>query len=384
MLPMSTLLTKIPPPITITPAQFAALFRDFDFDGTATDNEMMVFWGRALACLQFSNKSRERVTALLRLGALLHLEKSGTFPRLSIRIVVFQLILRLMKPERVAQKNFGLCGPAAFAVLLIKSKPLVYIGMAISLLLNGQANGDDGSDIVPGDYVKNYNPEINIPQADWLIAASLRNADTPIPLGKNVEGMLKYGGTYMPDVFAYFLRAGYSNVIGLGCYLSSVVSLLHLVDRDFYEQYYPVESKNLLPDEFGRPSDPIVNIRIAAKLRKDGWRVLLSVNAAWAGSKPIDEEKVKNLEKSASQFDRNKAAEERRKMEELQRALQPASILGFDVPNSNHWVLAKKITLDGQNHIEATLYTWGEQYHPVKAPVESFVKAYGGFIAARG
>src|SRR5438477_3829696 len=158
MHPMTALLARITLPKTITPAAFAQLFDDFDFDGNATDQQMQAFLQAALACLQSSNKSIERLNALSRLSALVDVQTSGIFPRLNVQIVLFQLILRVLKPERVNQISFGLCGPAHFAIALIKARPWVYVELACSLLFKGRAYGDDGFEIVPDDYVRNFDP----------------------------------------------------------------------------------------------------------------------------------------------------------------------------------------------------------------------------------
>ena len=339
---------------------------------------MKSFWQAALICIQSSDKSIERATAIFKLGSLLDLKSSPIFPKLSVNIVVFQLILRILKPERVNQIKFGLCGPAHFAVLLIKSKPLVYAGLAIALLTKGCAKGDDGFDIIPDDYVRNFDPETNIPQADWLIAASLRNAQTPIPPGKDLGD---YGGTKTPDVFAYFLHAGYSKVIALSCYESSADWLAHSVVGKFYEQYHPVESKSEVPRELGDPFDPLANIRMAAKLRENGWRILLKVNSEWA-SKQI-EPSIYAQAALGNGFALRRIEIEK---ESLNQSLQPQSLLGglISAQNANHWVMAKSIHIHQNGEIEATLYTWGKQYQPMRVPVVAFAKAYSGFVAAIG
>lgn len=336
---------------------------------------MRAFWSAARECLRASSKSVERINALDRLGDLTDVRISGIFPKLNIQIILFQLILRILKPERINQMQFGLCGPAHFAIALIKTRPWLYAQMACSLLFKGQAKGDDGYDIIPDSYVRDFDPQNNIPQADWLIAGTLRNAETPIPPGKD---MGQYGGTRSPDVFAYCLHAGYSKVISLTCYESGAEWLAQSIFGK--EQYHPEESKTYVPHEFGNPFDPLANIHMAAKLRDAGWQVLLKVNEQWvkAEIEPHRLEKAKQGDKFILRGINNELAD-------LQEKLQPKSMLGglITAQNVGHWVLAKKIKLEGEN-ISASVYTWGRQYTPRELPLATFVNAYGGFVAAIG
>src|SRR5690349_12518287 len=104
---MSALLTRISKPKEITPKRFAEMFGDDDFNGSATKKEMVAFWQLAYDCINFSTKSSDRSTAVFAMLGFTEIPSSTLFPKLNRNIVMFQMILRLMKPERVNQREFG-------------------------------------------------------------------------------------------------------------------------------------------------------------------------------------------------------------------------------------------------------------------------------------
>ncbi len=378
MASMATLLARVQNPTALTTGQFADLFGDHEFDGQASNDEMHAFWYAALRCIQGSTKSLDRVVALNKLGELTDVQQSQHFPKLNVRICLYQLILRLLKAQRVNQEKFGICGPAHFVTMLIKTKPLTYVGMAIGLLKNGSTKGDDGFEIKPDKHVADFDPTGNIPQADWLLAASLRNADTPIPPGKE---MGEYGGTRAPDVFAYCVHAGYEKAIALACYEYTADWLLHWAKSNFYEQYHPGSTKSDVPGEFSNPFDPVQNVKIAAALLAQGWRILLKVNSSWIGFKPDPVFATK-----AAQGD--KFAQNRLRLEKegvIQDMQKQQSFLGgmIGAPSADHWVLAKEINF-ASDQISLVVFTWGSKYSTFSVDLTTFAKAYSGFVAARG
>ncbi len=374
---MTTLLARVPNPQTLTPAQFAALFQDFEYDGAAGRIDMTAFGDAAYACISHSNKSLDRIKAVKMIRDYCFLTASTYYPKLNVTIVLYQLLLRLMSPERVNQMAFGLCGPAHFTILLIKSKPKTYARITMDLLLHGQTRGDDGFEIKPDKYVTDYDPTDKIPQADWLVAATLRNAETPIPAGKEGE----YEGTLGPDVFAYCQHAGYAEVIALTCYDYATDSLAHAVARYGYEQYQPEGAKALIPN-LGNPFDPVTNICIAGVML-DTWRIMLKLNSAFISHTETtltvgpgdDPAFIQSLQDQRRQHEKRMLLE---KLETPRKVFQvvPAS-------SANHWVLAKKINI-AKDMISLQVYTWGTRYQTVEVPVKSFAKAYSGFVAARG
>jgi hypothetical protein len=381
--PMLTLLTRLPEDVTtLTPAAFAALFGDGDFNGMATEKEMTKFWEKACQCIAASGKSDARKIAIQFLQPLLKLDKSIIFPKLNTNIVTYQLILRILKPERVNQKEFGLCGPAHFMIVLIKSRPAKYASMAIELLKIGKTTGEDGSELIPDEYVTDYDPGDTIPQADWLLAASLRNAQTPIPLGK--EGT--YSGTKGPDVFAYCLHAGYKRIAYAMCYQRATDSIARFFASDGYSGFKPeivksqIEARSGLSDWF----NPEINFKMACVLRQDGWRVLLLSNSELFKNSPPSED-LRQDSVSQDPTTRQVASMLLEKQESKWNPIvtEKKIIPGLYVQNFNHWVLAKNIDERGGS-VFLDVYTWGGQYSlKGEVKMKDFVNCYGGFVAAK-
>src|ERR1035437_5416376 len=66
------------------------------------------------ASLERVDRSPDRGAAMFAMCGFTELHDSVWFPKLDVNIVAFQMMLRLLKPERVHQRDFGLCGPAHF------------------------------------------------------------------------------------------------------------------------------------------------------------------------------------------------------------------------------------------------------------------------------
>ncbi len=371
---MSVLLTRIPTDGSLTSKDFAAKFKDSDFNGTATEDELVKFCQLAWKCIsRTEGKSLDRVHAVFSMSTFVGLGPSAAFPNLNVKIVIFQIVLRLLKPERVNQDQFGLCGPAHFIITLIKSKPQKYVGMAYDLLTKGRTTGDDGFEVAPDKYVTAYDPSGKIPEADWLIAASLRNAQTEIPEGK--EG--RYTGTNASEVYAYFVHAGYKEAISLACHSGLERALAHLVVPP---QFRPAGLQIEL-ERFARDSDiqqPDTNVRIASWLRAQGWRVMIQINSKLLTQTPPDA------------FIREAARDSTNPMHEGARAITEKSWApvvskkSYLLQNTDHWVLVKNLEVKS-GQVSLAVYTWGTQ-KKVKGevPLEEFKNAYSGFVAARG
>jgi len=376
---MSAILLKVRNINPLTPKSFAAALGDFDFDGTATAAEMRAFWQLAHDCIDAApEKSLHRRTAMFAMSGFLMIESAAAFPKLNVKIVTYQMVLRLLKPERVNQRVFGICGPAHFILLLIKSRPIKYVSMAFDLLTKGKTMGEDGFEIIPDKYVLDFEPGESIPEADWLLAAPLRNAQTPIPPGKE-RGV--YGGTNGPEVFAYFQHAGYERIVLLSCYQRSTDWLGHALKPGHYEQFEPSELRKMVEGFAAgdKMSDPIVNFRIACKLREIGWRVMLQTNAELIKFDPITD-KEREAAKTGKTFDVKRLADKEEAWKGIvtEKTMSP----GIYTQNVGHWVLAKEIAIKG-DAVKMTVYTWGTQ-HSVKAQItlKEFSNCYGGFVAA--
>jgi hypothetical protein len=117
-------------------------------------------------------------------------QEGGTlrgFPTLSRPLVAYQLGLRILDPARIQQGVFGLCGPTAFAVDVLRSDPHQFVKCAVELATSGTSRLR-GRDIVPGADIRNYTTA-GIPHADFLVLASLRSSDEVL-IGRDLSAKL--------------------------------------------------------------------------------------------------------------------------------------------------------------------------------------------------
>jgi len=377
---MSAILLQLTHSAPASPVDFARACGDFQFNGAASGNEMRDFWLMAHKCMQRSSKSLERIGAVWSMGKFLEMPASTFFPHLDVKIVTYQMIIRLMKPERVNQMTFGICGPAHFVVLWIKSKPRNYVSMAYELLTAGKATTDSGSPIVPNKFVREFNPAGSIPEADWLFAASLRNADGPIPEGTDRGS---YSGTQNPEIFNYCLEAGYTEVVSVMCYQRLADSFASLFAPSFYANFHPIGLREVVERMCGggKFSDPAVNFTVACTLRSLGFRVLLQINSGLLTFEPATD-KQRERAKSGKYAD---VAPVKDNDEQWKSIVSEKTVFGPIVgQNFNHWVLAKNIAVEGES-VRLGVYTWGTRKEVAYTLyMKDFANAYGGFVAARG
>jgi hypothetical protein len=340
---------------------------------------MLAFWKLASASLERVDKSPDRGAAMFAMCGFTELHESVWFPKLDVNVIAFQMMLRLLKPERVHQRDFGLCGPAHFVTLMIKSKPVKYVSMAMDLLAKGSARAEEGKTIEPNEYVRGFDPGPAIAQADWLLAASFRNADGPIPEGKGRE---TYSGTQGPEVVQYLLQAGYPEIVSIMAYQRFTDSIVSVFSK-VYAQFYPPDLETSIGGMFDgeKPSAPATNFKIACQLRARGWRVMLLTNSelfTFQPPLPRDFE----LAKEGKTFNQNRIDMKKEEWKSITQEKKLGGIIAMQ--NFDHWVLAKNIALKN-GIVTLCVYTWGGQ-HDVKRELkmEEFANCYAGFVAARG
>lgn len=404
---------------TLSPGQLARLCLDFDFNGEATHGEMLEFW--RLAWGSFCNKKHitargtQRSVAMYRVKSLLNLDRSKHFPHLDVKIVFYQVIIRLLSPQRVNQMDFGLCGPIHFTVMVLKSMPGKYVDFVADLLLKGCATGEDGTVLRPHEDVKSFDPGGSIPQADWLVAGSLRNLGG-VPSGKSERG--EYGGTRGPDVARFCVFFGFARYVQLTTYEDKIEFCLDkLVHKTIwtssYEDYYPQNTRGMLDLFFNTKGmnlvDPGNSIRLAQALHRAGWGVLLKINAAWAATDENVDLQARMMKKYASNYEAfklmysgeelqtewrkflaSKLQMEEQILKKEQRDVvetlgKPTTVFKIlPVSSANHWVMVKSLDIvgEGEENIRLTIYTWGGKREPMVVPLAAFLKGYSGFVAA--
>lgn len=123
-------------------------------------------------------------------GAWLHIDKAT---------VIAELRSRVRDPFQVNQGGQPFCGPAAVLVELIHKQPCRYVEMCRSLFLVGGFHGATQY-IASSDELRRASfGNLRMPQTDWLILATLRDAETALfpvepnspDLIRNLAGMTK-------------------------------------------------------------------------------------------------------------------------------------------------------------------------------------------------
>jgi hypothetical protein len=311
-----------------------------------------------------------------------------------------------------------LCGPAHFAVTLAKVNPIGYVQFAVGLLATGK--GTLGStEYAPVDGILSFDPGLTIPQADWLVAASIRNAAEP------KDGSFgSYENSTHKEVFQWFVNAGFKSVIQIAAYNDdrkddyALHTLSNLVPsflaNGIYENY-----KGSVPKEVTdttNKENPLVNIQLAKGLVDAGWRVHLTVNHAWAAFADLSRARQRNEEdlfeatKPAKILERQSMniyklqdpALQKKWIEKIENeAYSPSPPPGMDrvdeainkeeyalniikIPTATHWIIANKIDLDASGgSITIKRTTWGAKETTKPYSLKSFCKGYSGFVAAK-
>jgi hypothetical protein len=461
--PMKPLLAKLtriyasPPQGTGVPLSsqnFSEALQDFAFSGVAERSDMTGLITQAMTACDWAHlptevwqqrsgggfgprrvdKMNARKQALISMLMFVHdVAKSQDytsphFPHLNVYRVIYQLAIRVVRPMRVNQRDFGLCGPAHVLVILAKTNPQLYVKLALDLLRYGKC-ALNGTEITPNTYIREYRPEFTIPEADWLLAASFRNADKEVPSDRG-----EYGGTKGPDVYKWMVACGYHQVALCGVHHSPSDQLLGFLPSlsQYSASYHPT-----MPKEIAETPDvhsALPNLMLAKQLCESGWRVLLIVSGSWAnfanesaartlastdlqvnkrgweleqlrkkmeaseGFRRLDPELKKQLFENAmdrpqavstSSTEQNTTGSNRVRLtdEGLRQEITEKSrsyLSGLVVLSAaTHWVVAKRIAIaDGK--ITVLRYTWGAKEETDPFDLSIFLMGYAGFCACRG
>ena len=328
-------------------------------------------------------------------------------------VIAHQLMLRILDPGRIDQKAYGLCGPAAFAISLVRSHPLQYARLAVDLAIKGKAQLG-GLVIAPNMTVRDYNPRGQIAEVDWIVLASVANEEDV--LSKETKGELgTYGGSGSEQMCSWLSRAGFRTVMALHVkYSDTTYGAKMLVDKaktskamyllsfiaplvvSFKNTYAPRVPSFI--EEMGDEWKAEKNLRIAAKLVKQGWRVFMfitesianptSVNGLkeqmqvfqemFSGVRPptLGPEQIEKWEKDKAYWMRTE--------QEIRDDIISRKML--EATGSNHWGLATEINIDDSDEddprVSAVIYSYGKRSTLPLVKLSVFFNCYSGFVAA--
>lgn len=362
---------------------FVALLDD-TLDGDPDTGQMHEFIKEARRCCVGGRGAQPQKDEALSWVLQLLFMPNSPFRHLNHRVVAYQLVIRVLEPRRMNQQEFGLCGPSHFALLLAKTRPVTYARLACQLFQFGKADVDGWTVEAPKS-VMEFNPGTSISQADWLVAASLRNSERQVP--QNASDRATYENTLPHQLFPWLVDAGFRRVAGFLCSQPSYA----LIDTGmsalgaFQMEYFHPDRNLDLDDLPGDLRDPVANLRYACRLSAEGWKILMVVNE---GLVRHTEDKYKvNMTPEMQQLNPGLAARGRLKLQEdgrqsLIATLNDNGFLGLKalVPKANHWVFVRKMRIDADQVI-LTRYTWGTKKTTLPLPIGEFTKGYSGFFA---
>lgn len=366
---MKLVVRRLTRPLATTVATFMGVLRHYPYTGGATTAEFEQFIDIGIS-VAATGRQRDALSVLRMLPA----QRAGGargFPMLDFDMVIYQLVLRVLQPALIDQGGYGLCGPAAFGVMLAQTDPATFVQIAVELLCVGRSRLRAMA-LTPNDSIRNHRPD-RTPHADWLMLASLRGSDDVVMDGMN-RG--EYGGSTFTQMVDWLKRAGYGTIVGAHAPLltgavKTLSSLPFVRDLDAWGScdFHPLRPSFLNGIDLSRLVQQPMNLFLADRFCRNHWNVLLLVSEKYTQTKGTTDP--------------------------VEAALEPLRAVGADIEGmrgrlitqmvgdkTNHWILVKEIHLTGDGMVRITRYSWGALETTAPISREMFFTIYGGFIAA--
>jgi hypothetical protein len=370
---MDLVVRRLTRPRATTTATFLGICRNYPFTSGGKEQSFRDFVDIAISVCGGGHAAQKRDALNLLAGwvpnrSRVHIDG---FPFLNADQLVYQLVLRVLEPRLINQGAYGLCGPAAFIVLLAKSDPKRYIRIAIELLTEGRSSLG-AMKIAPNKVVRSHRPDPSTPDADWLTLASLRSSDDALTEGTSTG---EYGGTTYGSMMEWLRRAGYGVILGASApHLTgklktfSHLPLIHQIDSWLTCEFHPGKPSFLNGIDLTWITDQAFNLFLADRFVKNHWKVFLMVSEKYTQTSG-DEDPI---EKSLAPMRALNAPN----LDQMRESL----ITQMVGNRCNHWILVKEIHLS-QDTVRITRYSWGAKATTAPISRELFYKIYGGFIA---
>lgn len=363
---------------------FVALLDD-SLDGDPSVGQMHEFIKEARRCCVGGRGAQPQKDEALSWVVQLLFTPNSPFRNLNHLVVAYQLVIRVLEPRRMNQQEFGLCGPSHFALLLAKTRPVTYARVACDLFRSGKADVDGWTVEAPKS-VMEFDPGTSIPQADWLVAASVRNSERQVP--QNANDRATYENTLPHELFPWLVDAGFRRIAGFLCSQPSyslIDSGLSALGAFQMEYFHP--DRNLdLDDLPGDLRNPVANLRYACRLSAAGWKILMVVNEGLV--RHTGDNYTTNVSPEMEQMnpglgERGRLRLQQQGEQSLIATLNDNGFLGVKalVPKANHWIFVRKMHIDAEDRVVLTRYTWGTKKTTLPFPIVEFTKGYSGFFA---
>jgi hypothetical protein len=334
-------------------------------------------WGLLEAVRMCVDLNADYKTAIERLKTFVTNSAPMKFTKLDRAQVAMETLARVLNNSVVNQSKFGICGPAAIAMETAGTRPLEYVKLVTFLCDEGECQFRHLK-LKPGPNILNYDPTGNMPQADWVVCASLRNDNDSL-----IEGFSKetYGGSSCEEVYNWMVKAGYTKVIGV-----CTVPLAH---------FCKTSPSSLKPPVLD-PTDRVTALKIAMELSASGWQVFLG--GYMSLFKSIENLKIgQNVAADPDMSEEDSQVMQKQTMEKEKAKLMTPTPGAFGrivdvtkmvvlkkMPDDvGHWVYIesmKPCTLD-QNFVTITCCTHGVRHRGVNVPLSGLINKYHGYVA---
>ena len=308
------------------------------------------------------------------------------WPHLDPNLVACQLMIRILDPLKFAQEGFNLCGPAALASLLTRSRPLVVANFAYSLLSSGRGE-IEGNTLRPHKSIRNYDPT-SIRQCDWLVMAALRDKKM-----LNNEKNGKYGLAGATDMKKWLKNAGYATVCAVPTKNAVAGGKSYpKITSSFSVNYHP-RKPNFVKLDKKDAFDPENNLRLLKEFYDRDCTIFL-ITSEKRASGGISSKRRTERSKDAMLHDPmipNDAIDAMVKNQEKQAkfaaemAAKTKAKVGTGADEPDHWVLLESMEVNFQEKARLfafTIFTFGTSVKIGPIDLDEFLTDYGGFVAA--
>jgi len=316
-------------------------------------------------------RTRPQQTAIFQLSRLGLIHIQSCFPHLNHRLTTYQLIRRIIKPSLFDQGSFGLCGPAAFVITECAQDPVAFASFAVQLFETGSGTLK-GREIAPAPQIRNFNPANHgMGQADFLILASVRDSQAAL---NDQTNFAAYDGTGLGWMFEWFVQAGYPRVLmimgpppsGSGFILKSAYGLTKAFSRDSQiVRCHPNQ------DTFGvrglNPEDKLRVLQTANFFLKQGYKVMMGG--------------LIGIARAAQEYEHAAAVRADNAPAALVEGLENFARNRIIDTQEQHWVIVEDLEIRG-GQVEIRLISWAKTIHALNMPLEQFLDAFVGFVAA--
>jgi hypothetical protein len=129
-------------------------------------------------------------------AAIVRFEQSpapSVWAHLSKPQILTEIKARVKNPFQINQGGQPFCGPASVLFELIRKQPARYVELCQSLFLVGGFHTTSGRWITAPDRLRNVSKgELHMPQVDWMVLATLREAETYLfPVEPNAPDIIR-------------------------------------------------------------------------------------------------------------------------------------------------------------------------------------------------